>query len=170
VTAIKRILWIAYSAVGIGCATTLEPYIVPTSPAGYATIEDQPYRFGANKYVVVTTIERKRVDDKSRGVPETSSIAVNASEDKTGELIVVAAGPRKLEIEVCKFAPGFWDFFSYFGGWYCKSTVLRLEASPGSHYRVDGTLNKKEDYAEFWIENTESDEKVAGPIRILGVK
>jgi|GEM_PF-7009795 len=149
----------------VGCASVkLEPYRVPGSISSYVTIKDRPFRIGMSEYEKIVSIDRKRVDSKSRGVPED----VGLDHNDLKNVIVLAVGVRKLHIEACKF---YFNVINIFFGspWRCANSVIRLEASPGFQYRVRAILNKKDDYADFWIESIESGDKVIEPIRVLGL-
>lgn len=158
-----------YMMFAVGCAT-LESYRLPANMTEYATIEDHPFRFGMNEYDHVVSIDRRRVDRESREIPEKLPAVTNLRSKTDGNVIVLNAGVRKLEVRVCEST---WDLqhaFSLHGPWHCGRSVLRLEALPGRHYRLFGVVNHDEDSAELWIEAAQSHEKVAGPIRIIGLE
>jgi len=150
--------------VGTACSS-LEAYRVPETGADIATIEDEPYKFGDFEYLEVMSIDRSRIDGQSRGVPAAWSTENGQLLGDPEALIPLQIGIRKLEARACKYSPPLQDGLM-FGGWHCGHAVLRLVVESGTHYRVRGLVNKKEDYAELWIENTESGQTVTNVTRV----
>ena len=166
---IHPLLWALFSGVLVTACATIEPCPVPGSlvrfdgvysPApGYATIEYTPWKARVppqKHYEYIRSIDRK-FDCKYVGLPKTES----ADNDYDKRVLAVVEGPHLLHVGACK------DFFPR--GYYCSDVVLRLEAVSEAQYRIKASINKKEDYADFWIENIESGAKVAEPIRVNGL-
>jgi len=151
-----------------GCANMdLEPYRAPDSIASYAIIKDRPFKLTLSfhdKFIHILSIDRKRIDGKSRGIPK----SVGSGHNDLKKALVLAVGVRKLHVEACReHATLFHVLFMPLGPHFrCADSILRLEASHGFQYRVRATVNKKDDYADFWIENIESGDKVTEPIRV----
>jgi hypothetical protein len=113
----------------------------------------------------VLSIDRQRIDRQSRGAPPYLLPETGDSSDDSENWIRLRSGLRKLEVQVCKFLPGLLDLFTY-RGWHCGHAVLPLFVESGMHYRLCGSLNKREDYAELWIEIAESGEAVTEVVRV----
>ena len=158
----KLLLIIPFTMLVASCASVnMEPYRVPDSIASYATIKDRPAILNASDYVEIVSIDRKRVDSKSRRVPQ----GVGSGDNDIKNVIVLAVGVRKLHIRACKTPSTALSLLVSVE--FCASSVLRLEANPGYQYRARATVNEKDDYADFWIESIESGEKVTEPIRVI---
>lgn len=152
------------STISTACSS-LEPYRLLESTNPIATIADKERRIGSFDFYEIMSIDRKRVDSESRGIP---SNRLDESFDGLGDpedWIPLRAGLRKLEAQVCKYSPGVQDLLS-FSGWYCGHAVLPLVAESGAHYRLYGSVNKQGDYAEIWIEDARSEKTVVDIIRV----
>lgn len=128
-----------------------------------AAIQDDRFQMGSLEYVRVLSIDREQIDSESRDLPLGEFAAGGVSPDEEDNWIPLRPGLRKLEVEVCKFSPGFFDLLSI-SGWYCGHAVLRLTCEPGSLYRLRGTVDKKEDRATFWIEDALSGDTVVSVV------
>jgi hypothetical protein len=166
---ISPLLWALFSGVLVNACAPLEPCPVPESlvrldseyiPApGYATIEYTDYKVRVppqKHFEYILSIDRK-LDCKYAGLPKSGS----ADNDYDKRLFAVVGGPHLLHVGGCRH---------FFNGYYCNETVLSLEAVSETQYRIKANINKKEDYADFWIENTDSGVRVAEPIRVNGLK
>ena len=152
------------AAISVACSS-LEPYRLPDNISEIGTLEDRKPRIGLRDYVHVMSIDRERINSASRGV---SSVARDDGITETGNprhWIPMRTGLRKLEVQACKFSPGLFDVLS-FSGWYCGHAVLPLNVEAGAHYRLHGSVNKQEEYAELWIEEVESGKTVSGIVRV----
>jgi len=154
----------------VASCSSLEPYRAPMTTSEYATIEDHPYRLGSTKdYDHVVSIDRKSVDSVSRGIAKELYEKSNLPESVAANAIMLEVGVHKLEVRACKAFFELEHVFEIGGAWHCGRAVLRLEVMPGVHYRLAGSVNGEEDCADLWIENAKSHEKVAGPVRALGL-
>ncbi len=149
---------IAVLAIGSACSN-LEEYRRPEQDVRIATIEDDPHSPGSLEYVKLMSIDRRRVDRDSRGVSLDRLGADAASLGDPDDWVPLDVGLRKLEARVCKYRPGLLDVLAY-AGWYCGHAVISLEAEPGAHYVLRGDLNKRQGYAELWVEDGRSGEIV----------
>jgi hypothetical protein len=156
---------LAPAVLAIAACSTLEPYRPAGAEADMAAIQDDRFRMGALEYVRILSVDRERIDSESRDLPIGQSAAGGVSPDHEDDWIPLQPGLRKLEVEVCKFAPGFLDVLAL-SGWHCGHTVLRLTCEPGSLYRLRGTVDKKEDRATFWIEDAVSGDTVVSTVEI----
>lgn len=145
---------IAVLAIGSACSN-LEEYRRPKQDVRIATIEDDTHSLGSLEYVKLMSIDRRRIDQDSRGVSLDRLGADAASLGDPDDWVPLDAGVRKLEARVCKYRPGLLDVLAY-SGWYCGHAVISLEAEPGVHYVLRGDLHKREGYAELWVEDGRS--------------
>ena len=120
-------------------------------------------QMGSLEYVRVLSIDRQRIDSESRDPPIGEFAAAGVSPDDEDNWIPLRPGLRKLEVEVCKYSPGFFDVLA-FTGWHCGHSVLRLTSESGALYRLRGTLDKKANRATFWIEDALSGDTVVSPV------
>jgi hypothetical protein len=70
--------------------------------------------------------------------------------------IPLAEGVQKLHVSACR-------------GSACAEAVLRLDVGAGLVYQLKAKFGRDKDYTDFWIEVAESEETVAGPLRVLGI-
>ena len=158
-------MFLARSLCNYTACSSLEPYRLPENTNPIATIEDKERRIGSFDFNQVMSINRKRVDSESRGIP---SHRLDESSDALGDpedWIPLRAGLRKLEVQICKYSPGVLDLLS-FSGWHCGHAVLPLAAESGAHYRLCGSVNKQGDYAEIWIEDARSGKTIVDIIHV----
>jgi hypothetical protein len=150
----RPLLWAVTCGVLLtACAT--KPYRVPESLVHYATIEYHLPEPFTSHFLHIISIDRKRIDRKSRGLPKAGSADI----DNEKKVIALAEGTHLLHVHACERS----------GVWRCSNAVLRIEAVSGGQYRIEVTINRKGDYAEFWIESVESGDKVTKPIRVNGL-
>jgi hypothetical protein len=139
----------------VGCST-LEPYRVRETTTEYATIEATPMSLTNRfKYSDIVSLDRRRIDRKSYTVPENL--------DASGvpkRAIVIEQGSHKIHIMVCEFDMLFDK---------CAEAILSLEAEVGHRYLVGGGVSKSNEFADIWIDDMGSGEKVAGPLRVNGL-
>jgi hypothetical protein len=113
------------------------------------------------------------IDEQSRGVPAWFSTDYTLSHENPASLILIECGLRKLHVQICKYSPDILDLLSGIAGglssWTCGHAVIRLDAENGRHYRIRGSINKKDDFSEFWIEDSETGHSVTHPVRAQGL-
>lgn len=153
-----------FSAITIGCSS-LEAYRLPENIDEIATIEDKEPQIGSLNYFYVMSIDRKRIDSRSRGIPSSRLGKNLRALGDPEDWIPLRVGLRKLEVIVCKYSPDVLDLLS-FSGWHCGHAVLPLVVESGVHYRLGGSVNKQEDYAELWIEDANSGRTVLDVTRV----
>lgn len=161
----RVVFFLAFFSVTATACSSLEPYRLPEDINNIATIEDKEPRIGSHNFVRVMSIDRKRIDSKSRGIPPSSLDESTNALGKSEDWIPLRAGLRKLEVQVCKYSPGILEVL-FLSGWYCGHAVLPLVVEPRAHYRLCGSVNKQEDYAELWIEDAELQKTIVEVIRV----
>lgn len=165
---LKPLVVLAPAVLAMAACSTLEPYRAAGEETGTAAIQDDRYQMGLLEFVRVLSIDRQRIDSQSRGLSPDEFAAGVKSPGSESDWIPLRPGLRKLEVEVCKFSPGFLDFLAL-SGWYCGHTVLRLTSEPGSLYRLRGTVDKKEDRVTIWIEDALSGDTVVSAVEVPAV-
>ena len=145
------------TAIATACSS-LEPYRFTESSGEGGTIEDQQARIGKLSYMEVMSIDRKRIDSRSRGIDADSLDQNDRAPGNPDKWIPLRAGLRKLEVLVCRY--------KFPWGWSCGRSVLPLVVEPGTHYRLCGSVNKQEDHAELWIEDARSGKTVVDTVRV----
>ena len=151
--------------VGTACSS-LEPYRLTENMAEIATIEDEPRSLLLmTGFVEVMSIDRRRIDGKSRGVPSIWMTEYGQPLGDPRTLIALQGGLRKLEVQACKYSLPL-QYGHVFGAWHCGHAVLRLVVEPHTQYRLRGQVNKQDNYAELWIEYAKSGQTVADVTRV----
>jgi hypothetical protein len=46
--------------------------------------------------------------------------------------------------------------------------ILRLNAAPGVHYLLEGDIHRKQDYADFWVEDLATRTRIIPAVRVSG--
>ena len=159
-----RLLLLVISACCAGCST-LEPYRISGTTSDVAFVEDDRPGMYSDFFRQILSIDRKRINSESRRLSANWSVKAGELPGDLDNWIPLRTGLRKLEVQVCEYDPSLWDLIAW-SGWHCGHAVLALKAESGGHYRLNGTVNKKEDYAELWIENARSEEVVTDVTRV----
>ena len=144
------------------CATNVSLYEIPADRTDFATIqENDPLRleFFDRQYVKLHSIDRKRIRRGLNGQPVPEIKRLNAE-----YAILLEAGEHQILAHACihKIKA------LLNSGWQCAETVVRFTAKPNTNYILIGDIHRKKDYADFWIEDLATQEKITEPIRVSG--
>jgi hypothetical protein len=150
----------------ISACATENPYRPSSKIDKYATISDSPFKSFQHSgvSVVILSIDRKRVDSDSRTAIDIDKV----ENDKRA--VLMTEGTHQLHVKACRYSL-MHNFLTPFGDHYiCGEAVLRLDAVHDMQYRVRSEVNRKKDYADFWIENAKTGSIETNPIRVNGLE
>lgn len=158
-TKLSLLLFIVSS--GCGCAT-VELYEVTADQTDFATIqENDPPALDLfdRQYVRIHSIDRKLVSRAVGGQPIPEIRPLDAA-----YAILLVPGEHQILAHACIYKIKAMINSS----WQCAETILWLDAMPGVNYLLKGDIHRKQDYADFWIEDLANRRRIVDTVRISG--
>jgi hypothetical protein len=89
--------------------------------------------------------------------------------DNPQRALLLAPGERVLIVDACQQTQNPLGQI-FISDEFVARAALRFEAVAGEVYRAGGDVSKSHDYGLLWIEKASSGEKVAGPVRVDGLR
>ena len=143
----------------------LEPYRVPHPIGDYATIElqsDSTKPGGKSEAFYILGVDRRRLDRHSWGLPDATGTV-------SKKVITLAPGTHMVHVRGCDQSAHFLLLVMLGPVLICGETILTFDAIGGENYLIHGLVSKSKDYAEFWIIERRSSQRVVGPQRVSGL-